>query len=165
MKRLLRYAPLMVAMILFSGCGKVTREYLVQKASKRLEASKVKYNKVITVLETENDPGVQRDKLGDVVRNDPKSIDRKYPFARYTFKLVADAAWLAKRALRIEAYNDVPPADMVVVNDLKQVSGKLDAAGTLLKAHDTFHSECRHAGLSLDISVLGMLVAILCFCV
>ena len=155
----------MVAMVLFSGCGKVTREYLVQKASKRLEVSKVKYNKVITVLETGNDPSIQRNKLGDVVRDDPHSLNRAYPFARYTLKLIADAMWLAKRALRIEAYDDVLPADMVVVNDLKQVSGQLDAAGTLLKAHDTFRSECRHAGLSLDISVLGILVAILCFCV
>lgn len=161
MKRLLRYAPLMVAMVLFAGCGKVTREYLVKKAQIRLEKDKVKYDPLITVMDTTKDQSTQRHKLGEVVRNDPRSFDRQYPFVRYTNRLKSDAAWLAKRAVCITAYEDLQPADVAVVDNLKQTSTTLNEAGRVLLTHDVLLQETRNLGV-IDYVCLCTLACLVC---
>lgn len=146
MKRLLRYAPLLVGMLLFAGCGKqISREALVDKLGNSLRTMKLKHQLMVNVVVAEKSTAAARQKLGDLVSDLPALKHAISPFMTVVVTLAEDAAWLLKRAQRLEERNDILPSDGTFIEELKDFSNRLYEAQDLLKTHNEYKREVRHA--------------------
>ncbi len=146
MKRLLRYAPLLVGMLLFAGCGKqISRDALVDKLGNSLRTMKSKHQLMVDVVGAEKSTTAARQKLGDLVSDLPVLKHAISPFMTAVVTLAEDATWLLKRAQRLEERIDILPSDLAFIEALKDFSNRLYEAQDLLKTHNEYKREVRHA--------------------